>query len=90
MNAPRIGITGNVRTVSGADRTGVNAAYVRAVLRAGGVPLILSPLIEPAHTARLLDAIDGLVLSGGEDVDPAHYGHAPHPGLGGVDPSRDA
>lgn len=90
MNAPRIGITGNVRTFSGADRTGVNAAYVRAVLRAGGIPLILSPLIAPAHTARLLDAIDGLVLSGGEDVDPAHYGHVPHPGLGSVDPSRDA
>lgn len=90
MTAPRIGITGNVRTFSGTDRTGVNAAYVRAVLRAGGVPLILSPLIEPAHTASLLDALDGLVLSGGEDLDPAHYGHAPHAGLGNVDPRRDA
>lgn len=90
MTAPRIGITGITRTVSGADRTGVNAAYVRAVLRAGGVPLVLSPLIGVAHNGTLLDALDGLVLSGGEDVDPAHYGHTPHPDLGAVDPLRDA
>ncbi|HMV32901.1 MAG: gamma-glutamyl-gamma-aminobutyrate hydrolase family protein [Gemmatimonadales bacterium] len=90
MTTPRIGITGITRTVSGADRTGVNAAYVRAVLRAGGVPLVLSPLIGVAHNGTLLDALDGLVLSGGEDVDPAHYGQAPHPDLGAVDPLRDA
>ena len=90
MTAPRIGITGITRTVSGADRTGVNAAYVRAVLRAGGVPLVLSPLVGVAHNGVLLDALDGLVLSGGEDVDPAHYGQVPHPDLGAVDPLRDA
>jgi putative glutamine amidotransferase len=90
MTAPRIGITGITRSVSGADRTGVNAAYVRAVLRAGGVPLVLSPLIGAAHNAEILEALDGLVLSGGEDVDPGHYGHMPHPDLGTVDPLRDA
>ena len=90
MTAPRIGITGITRSVSGADRSGVNAAYVRAVLRAGAVPLILPPLIGVAHTAELLGALDGLLLSGGEDVDPAHYGQAPHPDLGAVDPLRDA
>jgi len=90
MSAPRIGITGITRSVSGTDRTGVNAAYVRSVLRAGGVPLVLSPLLGDKHNAVLLEALDGLVLSGGEDVDPVHYGHAPHPDLGDVDPRRDA
>ncbi len=90
MSAPRIGITGITRSVSGTDRTGVNAAYVRAVLRAGGVPLILSPLIGIEHNGVILAGLDGLVLSGGEDVDPVHYGHAPHPDLGDVDPQRDA
>lgn len=90
MSAPRIGITGITRSVSGTDRTGVNAAYVRAVLRAGGVPLILSPLIGIGHNGVILAGLDGLVLSGGEDVDPVHYGHAPHPDLGDVDPQRDA
>lgn len=90
MSAPRIGITGVTRSVSGTDRTGVNAAYVRAVLRAGGVPLVLSPIIGIEHNTVLLEALDGLVLSGGDDVDPAHYGHAPHPDLGAVDAQRDA
>jgi putative glutamine amidotransferase len=90
MTSPRIGITGITRSVSGTDRTGVNAAYVRAVLRAGGVPLVLSPLIGIEHNAVILEGLDGLVLSGGEDVDPVHYGHAPHPDLGDVDPQRDA
>jgi putative glutamine amidotransferase len=89
MSAPRIGLSGVTRSVAGAERSGVNAAYVRAVLRAGGVPLILPPLIGAAHTAELLDAVDGLVLTGGEDVDPAHFGQPPHAALGEVDPVRD-
>jgi putative glutamine amidotransferase len=83
-------VTGITRSVSGADRTGVNAAYVRATVRAGGVPLILSPLIGTGRTGEVLEAVDGLVLTGGEDVDPAHYGQGPHPRLGNVDPARDA
>jgi len=90
MSPPRIGITGITRQVSGADRAGVNAAYVRAVVRAGGLPLILSPLMGTGLNAELLDVLDGLLLTGGEDVDPVHYGQEPHPGLGAVDPVRDA
>jgi len=90
VTAPRIGVTGITRAVSGADRSGVNSAYVRAVLRAGGIPLILVPLIGVEHNGPILDVIDGLVLTGGEDVDPAFYGHEPHPALGSVDQVRDA
>lgn len=89
MSAPRIGITGNTRLVSGAERSGVNAAYVRAVIRSGGIPLILPPLIGDAHHAEVLELLDGLVLTGGEDVDPVLYGEAPHPALGEVDRLRD-
>jgi putative glutamine amidotransferase len=90
VTPPRIGLTGVTRTVAGAERSGVNSAYVRAVLRAGGVPLILAPLIGVDHNDRLLDTLDGLVLTGGEDVDPAFYGADPHPALGSVDVVRDA
>jgi putative glutamine amidotransferase len=90
MTPPRIGVTGNTRVASGVERTGVNAAYVRAVVRAGGVPLVLSPLGDLAHVGALLDAVEGLVLTGGEDLDPAHFGQAPHPRLGKVDRTRDA
>lgn len=90
MTAPRIGVTGTTRAAAGVERAGVNAAYVRAVTASGGVPLVLSPLIGPGHVRELVDALDGLVLTGGEDVHPAHYGEAPHPRLGTVDEARDA
>ncbi len=87
VSAPRIVVSGVVRHWEGADRTGVNAAYARSVLAAGGVPLILSPLLGPAFAARALDGTDGLLLTGGEDIHPAWYGAAPSPHL--YPPSRD-
>jgi putative glutamine amidotransferase len=87
VSSPRIGVSGVVRTWDGADRSGVNAAYLRAVLTAGGVPLVLSPLMGPSFAARALDGLDGLVLTGGEDLDPAWYGADPSPYL--TPPSRE-
>ena len=74
MSAPRIGVSGVVRQWDGNERTGVNAAYVRSVLAAGGVPVILSPVLGPSYAARAMDGLDGLLLSGGEDIHPALYG----------------
>jgi putative glutamine amidotransferase len=68
----------------------LGAQYVEAVERVGGVAVLLSPAHAPAALRRLLDLLDGLVLSGGEDVDPARYGQAPHPALGDTNPARDA
>jgi putative glutamine amidotransferase len=73
VSAPRIALGGVVRIWDGAERTGLNSAYVRSVSAAGGVPLMLSPLIGPSYAARAMDGVDGLVLTGGEDVDPAWY-----------------
>jgi putative glutamine amidotransferase len=67
-------VSGVVRTWDGNERTGVNSAYVRSVLAAGGVPVILSPLLGPSYAPRALDGVDALLLSGGEDLDPAWYG----------------
>jgi putative glutamine amidotransferase len=87
MTLPRIGVSGVLRTWEGAERTGVNAAYIRALLAAGGVPLVLSPLMGASLAARALDGIDGLILTGGEDLDPSWYGAPPSPLL--TPPSRD-
>jgi putative glutamine amidotransferase len=89
VSAPRIGVSGVLRHWQDAHRAGVNAAYVRAVAGAGGVPLILSQLMSPAHAGVALDACEGLLLTGGEDIDPAHYGEPPSPALGAVDRERD-
>jgi putative glutamine amidotransferase len=57
------------------DAALVPAAYVRAVTRAGGVPLLVPP---GAAYEETLDAVDGLVFSGGSDLDPELYGEAAH------------
>src|SRR5688572_28748351 len=74
VSPPRIAVSGVVRSWDGCDRTGVNAAYVRAVLAAGGVPLILSPLLGASVAGSALEGCDGLLLTGGEDVHPSWYG----------------
>jgi putative glutamine amidotransferase len=89
VTLPRIGISGRLALIEGAERSGVNGAYLRAVAGAGGVPLVLSPLAGVAAIPALLDGIDALVLSGGADVDPRHYGATPHPRLGTIEPERD-
>ena len=61
--------------------------YVQAVERAGGRPLVIPPSDDGID--ETLDAVDGLVFSGGEDLDPASYGAEPHPETKGVHTARD-
>jgi len=89
VSLPRIAISGVVRSWDGADRTGVNAAYAQALLAAGGVPLIMTPLMGPSLAGRALDGVDGLILTGGEDLDPAWYGADPSPLLSPPSRERD-
>ena len=63
-------------------------AYVQAVEAAGGRALIVPP--SPEAVEETLDALDGLLFSGGADVDPASYGAEAHPATNGVRPERDS
>ena len=86
---PLVAVTATVRSVDGVDRVRLNAAYVHALESAGLVPLVIPPLADADAARRVLDVAAGLVLTGGEDVDPARYGADPHPELGPVNRDRD-
>src|SRR5260221_13138076 len=68
---------------------GNNQAYVRAIERAGGAPLLIPPLEDGASMAAIRDRLDGLLLTGGGDVDPRLYGEGPLPQGGAPEPERD-
>ncbi|MBA2460883.1 MAG: gamma-glutamyl-gamma-aminobutyrate hydrolase family protein [Actinobacteria bacterium] len=63
-------------------------AYVRAIEKAGGRALLVPPSEEGID--ETLDALDGVLFSGGSDLDPATYGHDLHPETTGVREDRDA
>lgn len=63
--------------------------YVTAVTRAGGIPLLIPATDDPLLIEATLDQVDGVLLTGGVDVDPAYYGEERHPMLGEVNAERD-
>ena len=62
--------------------------YLEAVRRAGGVPIPISPGSDPSTRDAALASMDGLLLTGGADLDPSLYGQAAHPAVH-VEPARD-
>jgi len=67
----------------------LGVVYGEAVAKAGGLPVIVTPVAEGAIDA-MLDRLDGLCLSGGPDLHPSTYGAEPDPHLGPTEPAADA
>ncbi|MDQ1552603.1 MAG: putative glutamine amidotransferase, partial [Actinomycetota bacterium] len=64
--------------------------YLDAVTRSGGIAVLLPPQpVTPEIVERVLDGLDGLIVTGGRDVDPARYGQAAHPATDAPAPDRD-
>ena len=85
-----VAVSATRRTDQGRERVALSTAYVQALARAGLVPVVVPPILDPDAACMVLDRVQGLVLSGGEDVEPSRYGAAPHPKLEETDPARDA
>ncbi len=67
----------------------VNQDYIDAVIRAGGTPVIFPMTEDEAAMAALLDRVDGLLLTGGVDVEPERYGEEKRACCGECTPERD-
>src|SRR5260221_3037074 len=89
-NAPLIGVTTSIPVDKVPERAYVNSAYVHAVQQAGCVPVVIPPQLSASSSERLARGLDGVLLTGGGDIDPAAYGEAPHPTTYEVAPTRDA
>jgi putative glutamine amidotransferase len=88
---PIIGISCQPALNAGSQRPiyGLGRSYVRAIELAGGIPLLIPPLGDDESLRAIAERLDGVLLSGGGDVDPALYGEPPIPQLGVVEPERD-
>ena len=68
----------------------ISRNYTESVIKAGGVPFLLPITKDTTALLRMLDEIDAIIMSGGEDINPEYYGEKPPPELGSVDTLRDA
>ena len=81
---PIIGISSNIKE----NHLSVPLENIYSVTKFGGVPLIL-PNVEEDAASTMAELLDGLLLTGGGDIDPTLFGEEPHPKLGNVIPERD-
>ena len=86
---PLIGVSTSITVGTSPERAYVNSTYLNAIQQAGGVPVPLPPQLSSRSWKRLAAGLDGLLLTGGGDIDPALFGETPHPKLYDVAPLRD-
>ena len=95
MKKPLIGITGNIfidahdNMFPGIHRAYTNNDYVKAIEKAGGIPIILPLILNEEDVEAQVEAMDGILLTGGYDVHPQFYGEEPMEKLGFVLQERD-
>lgn len=82
---PFIGIT----AVEDGRKETIGRDSIDAVIQSGGIPVVLTNFALEEDVDSILEKLDGLLLTGGHDVDPTLFGEEPIPGLGTVTPARD-
>jgi putative glutamine amidotransferase len=68
---------------------GLMPSYIEAVRRAGGIPVLIPLLLDEAEMQAALERMDGVLIPGGGDMEPARFGGIYHPTMYGIDPLRD-
>ncbi|HEX9164197.1 MAG TPA: gamma-glutamyl-gamma-aminobutyrate hydrolase family protein [Thermoanaerobaculia bacterium] len=86
---PVIGIGSDVQTNPGTrDQAFVFTTYIDSIRRAGAIPVIIPP--QPENAAAIVEELDGILLAGGDDCDPAAYGAERHPSVEPMDARRQS
>jgi putative glutamine amidotransferase len=87
MTKPLIGIGSDISITPGKrDRAFAYTTYIDSLRRAGAIPVLIPP--QPENAREIVDELDGLVLAGGDDCDPAVYGEEKHPSVEPMDARR--
>ena len=86
MARPRIGIT--IDTHDQPDQYESPTTYAAAVAKAGGLPFLLPYKTDLSLVPQYVDALDGILFAGGNDLDPALFGETYHPKAVPIDPDR--
>jgi putative glutamine amidotransferase len=89
MSLSLIGITCGMKIQDGKKVVGLPEAYMLAVIKAGGLPVIIPETVSPSELDGLRQRLDGLLLTGGADVDPLRFNGEPNPKVYGIDHERD-
>jgi putative glutamine amidotransferase len=84
---PLIGIT--VDSDLSHQKYTLNQAYVKGVLAAGGIPVLIPYIMDQKLLTKLLATLNGMILSGGGDPDPITFNQEPMQGCGEINPARD-
>jgi putative glutamine amidotransferase len=90
MTKPIIGVTAFGLLVNDAEREAVNKSYIRAMIGAGAIPVIIPNLLEQVDWDGLYRRLDGILFTGGGDIQTMIFDGQPHSRVGGVDEARDA
>ena len=86
---PLIGIGSDINSPAGQrEKAFAYLTYTEALRRAGAIPVVVPP--QPENAAALVESLDGVLLAGGDDCDPAAYGQERHPTVDPMDPRRQS
>ncbi|MGB9780323.1 gamma-glutamyl-gamma-aminobutyrate hydrolase family protein [Caldanaerobacter sp.] len=91
---PKIGIVGNITyetegVTIGEEKIFVMRAYVDSIIKAGGIPLVMPLTLDFDVLKEQVESVDGIVITGGQDINPLIYNEEPIEKQGGITPDRD-
>ena len=90
MNTPLIGITSeNTENQYGQPAVRALRTYVREIIKAGGIPVVIPSETPKERLVELFARLDGIILTGGDDIDRTRFNGEAHPKIGKPDPIRD-